>query len=290
MIIRNPVYVKEVRVNNRSYRQIGVFLIFNGLLAVVGLYVLGKIIGGMNREAAVNYSMILQLYTIIIILECCLVLLIVPGLTAGSISGERERQTFDSLMGTAMTPASIVLGKLMAVMGTVFLLLISSLPVLSLVFIFGGIRYMDLLWSIGGMFVLAFYMASAGICFSSWCSRSLVSAIVSYAFLFFATGGTMLISRLTQILGLEPDMVMEGGNRAVSWYHYFLLCNPIMTFYAILNRQAGSHNAILDFINYRNEYQANLVTEHWIAASFIVQTLFAVLFLWMAVQGIRNKK
>mgnify|MGYP005798351403 CR=1 FL=1 len=290
MIIRNPVYVKEVRVNNRSYRQTSVFLIFNGLLAAVGLYVLGKIIGGMNKESAVNYSMILQLYTIISTLECCMLLLIVPGLTAGSISGERERQTFDSLVGTAMTPVSIILGKLMAVMGTVFLLLISSLPVLSLVFIFGGIRYTDLFWSLGGMFVLTFYVASAGICFSSWCSRSLVSAIVSYAFLFFSAGGTVLISRLTQILGLESDVVADVGNRAVSWYHYFLLCNPIVTFYSILNRQAGSHNAILDFINYRNEYQANLVTEHWILISLMVQVLLAVLFLWMAVQGIKNKK
>ncbi len=100
----------------------------------------------------------------------------------------------------------------------------------------------------------------------------------------------MLISRLTQILGLESDVVADVGNRAISWYHYFLLCNPIVTFYAILNRQAGSHNAILDFINYRNEYQANLVTEHWILISLMVQMLLAVLFLWMAVQGIRNKK
>ena len=290
MIIRNPVYIKEVRANNRSHRQISVFLIFNGLLAIVGLYVLGKIIRGMNQENVVNYSMILQLYMILVTMECSMLFLVLPGLTAGSISGEREKRTFDSMVSTLLTPMSIVWGKLLAVMATVLILLISSLPVLSLVFIFGGIRYVDILISIGGMFILSFYIASAGICFSAWGNRSLVSAIVSYSFLFFVTGGTLLISRLTQILGLESDAVLVMGEQVIPWYHYFLLCNPIFTFYALLNMQVGSRDAVLSFISYQNEYQSNAVTEHWIFISIMVQTIMAVIFLWIAIQGIKNKR
>lgn len=290
MMIRNPVYVKEVRANNRSNRQISIFLIFNGLLACIGLYVLGKIIWGMNQEDAVNYATILQLYMILVTVECSMILLVLPGLTAGSISGERERRTFDSMVGSMLSPLSIIWGKLMSVMATVFILLISSLPVLSLVFVFGGIRYMDILISLGSMFVLAFYVASAGICFSSWGSRSLVSAIISYSFLFFVTGGTVLISRMTQVLGIEPKAVFGIGEYAVSWYQYFLLANPLFTFCAILNMQAGSQNVVLNFINYRNEYQPNLVTDHWILISLIIQTLMAVLFLWIATQGVKNKR
>ena len=83
MIIRNPVYIKEVRASNRSHRQISVFLIFNGLLAIAGLYVLGKIIRGMNQEDVVNYSMILQLYMILVTMECSMLFLVLPGLIAG---------------------------------------------------------------------------------------------------------------------------------------------------------------------------------------------------------------
>ena len=284
MIIRNPVYIKEIRVSNR------IFLIFNGLLAIMGLYVFGKIIRGMNQNDMVNYSMILELYRILVTMECGMILLILPGLTAGSISGERERRTFDSMVGSMLSPLSIILGKLMSVMATVFILLISSLPVLSLVFIFGGIRYTDIFLSFGGMFVLAFYIASAGICFSSWGSRSLVSAIVSYAFLFLVTGGTVLISRGIQILGVETNTVFEWGKYAVPWYHYFLLANPLFTFFAILNMQAGSHNVVLNFINYQYEYQPNLVTEHWILLSLIVQILIAVIFICVATQGVKNKR
>ncbi len=63
---------------------------------------------------------------------------------AGSIAGERERQTLDMLLATKMKPWSIVLGKLESSLSSVLMLAVSSLPVLSIVFIFGGVGILEL--------------------------------------------------------------------------------------------------------------------------------------------------
>ena len=72
-------------------------------------------------------------------LEFLMLILIMPAMTAGSISGERERQTLDLMLTTCMTPADIVLGKLEAALGTMFLMVVSSLPILAMVFVYGGV-------------------------------------------------------------------------------------------------------------------------------------------------------
>ncbi len=289
MTLRNPVYIKEIRTGNRSYRQVSVFLIFNGILAVVGLYVLGKMISGMRWNAAVDYSMVLQLYTILSILEFGMLQLILTSLAAGCISGERERRTFDSMMSTSLSSMTIVTGKMAALLSAVVVLMISSLPVMSLVFIFGGIRYLDLLEMFGGILVLSFCTASAGICFSSWSSRSLVSTILSYSYLFFVTAGPLLLSRLPQILGVGIAAA-DSGERAVGWYHYFLLCNPLFTFCAIVNSQVKGRNGVLEFMNQWNGYRSNIITDNWIVVSLAVQGAIAAVFFWFALQGIRSKK
>ena len=56
------------------------------------------------------------------------VALVVPGLVGPTISGERERQTLNLLLVTPLGPARIVLGKLVAALAFVVLLVIACLP------------------------------------------------------------------------------------------------------------------------------------------------------------------
>src|SRR3989475_10199502 len=65
---------------------------------------------------------------------------ITPALTAGAVSSERERQTIDLLFVTKLPAFSILWGKLLASMSFVILLLLLSVPIFSLVFLFGGIE------------------------------------------------------------------------------------------------------------------------------------------------------
>ena len=141
----NPVYKRECMVSARSFKLALVLLVFNGILALVALLNMYSALAQVRLTAEVQYTGFLDLYMFVASLEFLMLILIMPAMTAGSISGERERQTLDLMLTTCMTPADIVLGKLEAALGTMFLMVVSSLPILAMVFVYGGVTASDLL-------------------------------------------------------------------------------------------------------------------------------------------------
>jgi ABC-type transport system involved in multi-copper enzyme maturation permease subunit len=79
------------------------------------------------------------LFSFLIGFHVTLLAFITPALTAGAISSERERQTLDLLFVTRIRPFSIIWGKLLASMSFVVLLLVLSIPIFRLVFLFVGL-------------------------------------------------------------------------------------------------------------------------------------------------------
>ena len=144
----NPVYKQETKVSARSFRFPLVIFIFNCILALVALLDMYSMITQVKRTAEIQYSSFLSLYIFVATVEFTLLLFLVPAITAGTISGERERQTLDLMLTTSMSPTDIVLGKLLASLSTVLLLIVSSFPIIALVFIYGGVMVKDiaLLW------------------------------------------------------------------------------------------------------------------------------------------------
>jgi len=76
----------------------------------------------------------------------------------------------------------------------------------------------------------------------------------------------------------------------VSWYHYLLLTNPVVTFYGVLNYQAGSRSAIFDMINYMGNYKQNWITQHWLPVSLLVQAAIVAFELLYAVHILYSKR
>ena len=87
--------------------------------------------------------------------ELGLICLLAPALTADLISGERERQTLDLLLVTPLSRRQIVIGKLVAALGSLLLLIVLALPIQALAVLIGGIGLEELLaacccWPDGG--------------------------------------------------------------------------------------------------------------------------------------------
>ena len=140
----NPVYRRERKVSSRSIRLPLIMLTFNGILAFVALLNMYSMSAQAQVTAEIQYSGFLELYVFVALIEFLMLFFIMPALTAGSISGERERKTLDLMLVTQMTPGEIVFGKLFSSMQSMVLLVISSFPVFFLVFVYGGIQIKDL--------------------------------------------------------------------------------------------------------------------------------------------------
>src|SRR3989442_6088954 len=146
-----------------------------------------------GRQAA-NYGQGLFLY--LVLFQMVLLAFIAPALTAGAISSERERQTIDLLFVTKLPAFSILWGKLLASMSFVILLLLLSVPIFSLVFLFGGIELDQVLIAFLVTAVAALTLGIIGLACSTAFQRKLPATGSAYGAALILLAGRLLFGLL----------------------------------------------------------------------------------------------
>ncbi|MCY4147202.1 MAG: ABC transporter permease [Chloroflexi bacterium] len=174
----NPVMLKELRGRLRGARGFAIITIFLTLMGffTLLLYLLQIPQGGV----VVTGELGRELFIGVLFIELMLIIFIVPALTAGAITNERERKTYDLLQTTLITKATFVVGKLQSALGYIVLLLLSAVPLQSIAFLFGGVSEAELLLALLVLLVSALTLGAFGMFFSSITERTLAATIRSY--------------------------------------------------------------------------------------------------------------
>ncbi len=189
----NPVIEKDLKTKLRGWRS--TILICCYVLLLIGILVLYFAGNNMLNPYGVrsfNPRMAVDAYNLLITFQFALLFLAVPAITATSISSERERQTLDLMLVTRTPVVKIVLGKIMVSLAHTMLLLIASMPVIGVVFFFGGIGFLDIAKLLVFYIFTAFFVASCGVFFSTVFKRNIVSIIMTYIFLGLVTFGPFI--------------------------------------------------------------------------------------------------
>jgi ABC-2 type transport system permease protein len=108
----------------------------------------------------------------LMLLQTLMVAVLAPAATAGAISSEREHQTLDLLTVTPISSLAIVLGKLFSALAWLFVLILASIPVTALVFVFGGVAPDDMVRGYVVLFATVIGLGSVGIFFSTLTRRT----------------------------------------------------------------------------------------------------------------------
>ena len=283
----NPVFRKELKLGVRSARLPIVMLIYNSVLAFISLLVFYTILEGARWSGVMDYTSVIMLYIVMVAIEGVLLAFIVPALTASTISGERERQTLDILLTTRMTPFGIVSGKLLSAVSMIALLIISSIPVISIVFIFGGISLTDVFKIMLYLIFAAVFFGMIGIASSARLKKTTSSTVVAYGGVLGICAGTVLIVILGALLGSVSTTF--SAHDIVGILGLILLFNPGMTTVAILVEQlADPSDAGIVFHEFLGVPQ--FLSEHWIAISILLQLLLMLLLLWRACGALKPRK
>ena len=293
----NPVYKRETTVSARSFRLAMILMVFNGVLALVALLNMYSVLERVKMTAEIQYSSFTNLYVFVAVVEFILLMFIMPALTAGSISGERERQTLDLMLTTTMKPREIILGKLMSSFSTMFMLIVSSFPLLAISFVYGGVTFNDIFLLLLCYVAVALLSGSMGICFSSIFKLSTLATVVTYGVLIFIAAGTyginvfaLSIARLNMSSNYAASVNGMAEQANSGGFLYLLLLNPVATFYMMLSGQVGDSQVMASFSQWFGPHPENLVTRYWVAISIMIQLIFAALFLWWAVRAITPVK
>lgn len=176
----NPIIKKDVKVQSRSYKMCVEVFVYEIIMALV-FFVAMIFITRQNRYSDDNiYASIVWLYPVLAVTQWGILGAIIPIHTSSAISGEKERQTFDIMMTTSMTPWSIIMGKVMTAILQGMLFVVASVPVMALTFVVGGLSWSYLFWFIAVALLVSLFAASIGIMCSSICRKSITAVILSY--------------------------------------------------------------------------------------------------------------
>lgn len=188
----NPVMVKELRGRMRGIRGFAIITVFLVLMSffTLLLYLLRVPQGG----GVVTGELGRLLFIGVLFIELMLIIFIVPALTAGAITSERERKTYDLLQTTLITKATFVVGKLQSALGYIVLLLLSAIPLQSIAFLFGGVSEAELILALLVLAVSALTLGAFGMFFSSITERTLSATVRSYSVATAITIGLPLLA------------------------------------------------------------------------------------------------
>ncbi len=218
----NPLLRKELRQRMRSGRTIlalSLYLFVIGAVAFVYMYV-----NVQGQTLILQPARTAELFTFLSYLQLALVSFVTPGIASGVISGERERQTLSVLLTTPLSPITIIFTKFISSISFLLLLIIMTLPLYSIVFLFGGVLPSQVLAVFGLQVVTLGAIAGISIFFSTLLRRTGWSTVFSYATVAILFMGFAIFGYLFDSVGLH------SADESV-WMHLAGICYALDPIY-----------------------------------------------------------
>jgi ABC-2 type transport system permease protein len=216
-LTQNPVILKELRGRMRGNKAFVVLTVYLGLMGLftVLLY-LAYTASQTNVYGPSSQIAGKVVFAGLVGIELFLVCFIAPAFTAGAISGERERQTYELLRTTLLPARSLVLGKLTSALAFIVLLLVAAVPLQSLAFLLGGVAPEEVMISLVVLLATSLASGAAGIFFSTIMKRTLGASVLTYAF------------ALVSVLGLPLLMITFIPAYDIFFYGYGSSPSPLL--------------------------------------------------------------
>ncbi len=290
-MLDNPVILKELRGRMRGRQAFILLTFYLGLIAVfvgiIYLFVAGESTS-IGWDPSLRQTLGKVIFGTVVLLELLMISFFAPGLTAGAITAERERQTFDLLRTTLLSPSSLVLGKLGSAFTYLFLLILTALPIESLAFLLGGVGIGEMVVASLMLVVTAIFFCTLGIFFSSFMKRTLNATLSSYgtslaSFLFL-----IVIFFLVAYIGALPSNTGPVRELILGLLVWFLIStNPflaaIMTEVILVDEQSLFMTKNPPFGGNWNFY----LSSPWIIY-VVFYTLLTVLLIYLSIQRVKR--
>jgi ABC-2 type transport system permease protein len=295
----NPLLVKELRGRMRGARAfvvLSIYLLMLSCFTSCIYYVYAASMSGPGSGSSMAY-LGKVVFSSVIIIEIFMVTFLTPAFTAGAISGEKERQTYELLRTTLLPAHKVVLGKFYSALTYMVLLILAAVPLESLAFVLGGVELGELVLALVILLVAAVFFAAVGLLFSSLMRSTLAATILSYVVALLGTiglpillllFGTMLVSAVFAVSS-TPSWV----GQVATIYATVLLSSlsPIST--AVVTEVFLLENDALFYfwqdISYTSApWHSILVPSPWMIY-VLVYLFFALLMLLIAVLQVRRQ-
>jgi putative permease component of an ABC-transporter len=255
----NPIYEREHRVSTRSLKLSMAILVFNFIVAAVTLIEMNEVVDYARKTSSIDYASFLQIFKIVIFLPVILIIFVAPSFISGVISDERQRGTLEILLTTKMTTKSIVFGKFLSLFASIMLILVSQLPIIAILFLYGGITVLDIIKLVINFFVFVVLIISMGIFCSSIARKTSVATVILYSAVLGLFIGTLVLYFLAANSFIADDKNIFGII-FIKFSKFILLFNPLVSMDFLLSKIMGedSSDILVSLFWYDNWFYINM--------------------------------
>lgn len=191
-VFENPVLQRELLVNLRTHRAFLLLAVYQILLAGVVLLAWPT---DQRLDLTTNPPSAKKLVDLFFLGQYVIASLMAPSFAAGTITGEKERMTYEMLLASPLRPAAIVIGKMVASLTHLGMLILASLPIIVLCLPLGGVSVYEVLAAYLGLIVSVILFGAIGVLCSSYFSRTSSSLVVSYLIILPMVMGSVMLWR-----------------------------------------------------------------------------------------------
>ncbi|RMD79480.1 MAG: ABC transporter permease, partial [Lentisphaerae bacterium] len=243
-MLNNPIFQREIKTSLRAPKVMFLILAFLAFLGLVLTFLWPKT-GIYSQRSSVG----IQVFAIFLMTNLTLILLLVPALASPAITSERERNSYELLFTSLLTPGEILRGKLFSSLSLILLVVLLSLPISALCALSGGIAPPFLLRALSIIVVSAFTYGLISLAISALCRGTFVALMASYLTVMFFAGCT--------------------------WLPSVLIRNPRYTFLLTAIRCISPFDAMLSIL-YPNRYQQTQIADFTQHNPYFFYNLFLI--------------
>ena len=209
-----PVFAREIKTTARSWqfyflRALYVAALF-GLVLTTWLLLSGSQgmhgLGDLSRFGASVFALLAPIQLALAISFSAL-------LTASAVAQEKDRRTLDLLLMTKLSNSELVLGKLLASMLSLLVLIIAAIPLLMLITLLGGVSITQVASVVGVTLTAALVSGSLGSTIALWREKSFQALAMTFlAIVLWLIAGVMIAASTMgqEWLGLSSRWWAEG--------------------------------------------------------------------------------
>lgn len=176
-LLENPVLQRELLSNLRMTRA---FVLLFAYLAVLGAVVFVAWPQERHLDLTGNPEAARRLVNLFFLGQYLLASMMTPSFAAGAITGEKERKSYEMLLASPLRPAAIVLGKLVASLAHLAILIVCSLPIVMLCLPLGGVSLYEVLAAYLALILSVITFGMISLATSSFFNRTVASLLVAY--------------------------------------------------------------------------------------------------------------
>ena len=179
-LFENPVMQRELLVNLRSNASFILLLVYQSLLAMVVYFAWPQQQTVDLTADSTSTEATRRLVDLFFQGQFVIASMMAPSFAAGSITGEKERHTYEMLLASPLYPSSIVWGKFVAALAHLGTLIFASLPIVMLCLPLGGVSLYEVLAAYLALITSVATFGMISIACSAYFQRTSASLVVSY--------------------------------------------------------------------------------------------------------------